>query len=177
VNAAFPYQAMATNSGSGTKISATVIFGEGAATMTHYISGIHLLTTPLIVEPALTTYLIQDRVNQVLATAAGSTLVKGDIYFKEGHNCSVTILPVSNTIRIAAVLGAGKGQDCSLPTPASGVRCPEALLRINGLNGGSNGEFAIVGGDGVSIRSDPGSHTIIIKSCTNREEDMNCGGS
>lgn len=172
--AAFPYRSYATASSGA--INATVTFGSGVADMASFTPGSYDLVTPAIVEPALRVYLARDRVNQVLATAVGSTAVAGDIYFQEGHNCRVTIFPTSDTVRIAAVLGAGEGVDCSLPGTGELVRCPEALLRINGLHGGSNGEFYIGGGDGVTIQPDAAANTIVIKSNANIEDAVECGG-
>lgn len=173
-SAAFPYRAYATASGG--LITATVTFGSGVAEMASFTPGSYDLPVPAVVEPVLRGYLAGDRVNQVLATAVGSTVVTGDIYFQEGHNCRVTILPASDTVRIAAVLGAGEGTDCSLPGVGELIRCPEALLRINGLHGGSNGEFYIGGGDGVTIQPDAANNTIVIKSNANIADAVECGG-
>lgn len=167
----FPYRTTV----SAGDAAAAITFGTGVLTLATYGIRTYYMTTPPVIEPALITILNNDRVNQLLSPVPASTPVVGDVYFKEGYNCRVTIVPVSNVVRIAAVLGAGKGQDCSVASEST-VTCPKALLRINGLHGGSNGEFAIVGGESVTVTPDPDNHVIVIKSNADISANIECGG-
>jgi hypothetical protein len=169
-NAAFPYTVTAYSVGA---VHARCIFGEGVlALLAGLADGAYAVNAP--VEQALVAAQCKHRVNELLATAPGSTPAVNNVYFQEGHNCQVTIIPASDIVKIAAVLGAGEGKDCD-PVPGK-LQCYEVLLRINGLRADDNGAFILGGGEGVQVIPDPANHRIIIKGMTAQLDDNACGG-
>lgn len=178
-NAAFPFvmSLSLTDPSNGDYVTyITAVFGEGVLELLQQPNGTYTMTDPTIVEPALISFQPQHRVSSIQAKPIDSNaIIKGDIYIDEGHNCQVTIISDSSKIRIAAVKGAGEGIDCSEPDPEQ-IQCGNVLLRINGLVGGSNGEFMLSGTDGVSVTPDPDNNAIII-SGPSLSNNTNCGGS
>lgn len=89
----------------------------------------------------------------------------GDLKFKEGYNCSITVSETSNAIRFSARLGAGSGRTCyeiarteseeaqqELGNPLdNALRCEEALYSVNGVGPTAEGHFRLVGGYGVDV--------------------------
>lgn len=102
--------------------------------------------------------------------------VCGDVRFREGYNCSITVLPTANAIKFSAKRGAGDGEACadipktwaemtlaSKGLPLDGaVKCDEVITSINGLEPDSDGEFSIRGGRGVDITNNRSTNTITI---------------
>jgi hypothetical protein len=166
----FPYTVTSYTAG---VFHARCTFGVGVlALLAGLADGTYVVSAP--VEQALIAAQCKHRVNELLATAPGSTAAVSDVYFQEGHNCQVTIIPANDIVKIAAVLGAGEGRDCD-PVPGK-LQCYEVLLRINGLRADNNGAFILGGGDGVQVIPDPENHRIIIKGMAAQLDDNACGG-
>lgn len=100
--------------------------------------------------------------------------MRGQLRFREGYNCSIRQDDVTNTITIAAAVGAGTGEACA-EVPVSedeeslaslgellsgGPRCDEIIATINGVGGRS---IRLKPGPGVTIERDPDDdHGLII---------------
>lgn len=94
--------------------------------------------------------------------------MRGDIRFKEGHNCEITQVDRNNEIIVGAAIGAGDGGDniCEeialfdgeAPPAGSkllsgGPACDEIIFTVNGVNAG--GSLQLLGGTGIIIKQDP----------------------
>lgn len=100
--------------------------------------------------------------------------LRGPLRLREGYNCSIRQDDVTNTITIAAALGAGQGEPCA-EVPLSddeqsladdgellsgGPKCDEIIATINGA-GGRN--IRLKPGPGVTVERDPDDpHGLII---------------
>lgn len=92
----------------------------------------------------------------------------GDVQFKAGYNCNVTVLATANSIRFSAIEGGGDGFACEeIPRtdaevllaleaePLDGAeRCNEVISSINGIPPNSEGNFGLYAGRGVAILTD-----------------------
>lgn len=100
--------------------------------------------------------------------------MRGPLRLREGYNCSIRQDDITNTITIAAALGAGQGEPCGeVPLSADeqsladdgellsgGPKCSEIIATINGA-GGRN--IRLKPGPGVTIERDPDDpHGLII---------------
>lgn len=119
-----------------------------------------------------------------------NSCMTGDITFKHGYSCNVSMLASSNEINFTAVAeGSIAGQNCDIipgiyvgaghaVPPGSvlytgGPLCSDTVKSINGV---SAKRLWIVGGKGISLTTDPGTFTINIAAtlsglavCSNSE--------
>ena len=112
--------------------------------------------------------------------------MRGNLKFKEGHNCQIFQIDRNNEIIVTAALGAGAG-DTTLceeiklfeeeaPPEGSkflsgGPACDEIVFTVNGLN--YEGTLQIIGGNGVNVKKDPNNeHGLIIE----RNDNILAGG-
>jgi len=102
----------------------------------------------------------------------GQRCVQGDVRLKPGYNCEIFQRDAYSRIVIGARRGAGEGEPCeevpvftgeTPPTGASndllagGLLCNEVLRSINGQGGPF---YQIIGGQGVSVVSEPELHRV-----------------
>ena len=100
------------------------------------------------------------------------TCIAGDIRIQPGYNADVRKDPAGNAISIRAAVGQGAGPPCgevlvypgeTPPTgsayPEGGPGCNDVIRSVNGVGGTT---FDIVGGQGVSVTSDPETNSITI---------------
>ena len=102
-----------------------------------------------------------------------ATCLRGNIYFKEGFNCTIRQEDPSNTIIIGAAVGAGAGVACNevprfpgeQPPPGSpfltgGPACNEIIKTVNGVSGR---RIRLDPGPGFRVTADPDRpHTLIV---------------
>lgn len=107
--------------------------------------------------------------------------MRGDLKFKEGHNCEITQVNRNNEIIVGAVLGAGAGGDniceeiklfdeeeppVGSKLLSGGPACDEIVFTVNGVN--YDGTLQLVGGTGINIKQDPDNpHGLIIERIDN----------
>lgn len=167
--AAFPYTDTVYSAGVQ---AGTCVFGEGIIELAGVLAaGSYLPVGNIELEPSCICFQDLRRVNSLLGTDAGSVQIAGDVYLKEGYNCSITIDPDSNTIRIDGVRGAGAGLPCGDP-PVSQLTCKQVFLRINGLTADDQGEFTMTAGQGLTLTADPAAHKLVFKSAKSGTETV-----
>ncbi len=112
-----------------------------------------------------------------------ATCLQGDIKLREGYNCRIRQVARTNELRIGAEKNAGTPLDADqcqyggeLPLYSSealpdgskffsgGPACDELISTINGVGGGN---VNIIGGTGVTVTTDPATHTVRISLSTN----------
>ena len=157
-----------TVSPSGHRVS--ILFDEGALTLLDVGTSV---TCDIPIQPALVIMHNRHRVATIAGTPPMSGLpdvsilkpVSGRVYARAGYNCIVEVIPGNDdtlpVLRIGAQYGAGEGVPC-FPLSEDTETCREALLYINGMSGSSNGDFSIVGGEGVTVTAVPEEHKIVI---------------
>jgi len=169
-NAAFPYRAEWYDE---RMHHVMCLFGGGVAEL--FDAGIspRVFAVPPAIEPALVSFQTNHRVFSVRAEGPLETVeLAGAIHVREGNNCQVTVRPESSTLVIAAILGAGRGISCETVGEAV-VLCEDVLLRLNGMRAGDNGEFMLVGRDGVQLVPEPDNHQILIR--VSPAQELECG--
>lgn len=115
--------------------------------------------------------------------APGGEKVQGDVRFREGYNCHISVISRNNAMRFSARRGAGDGEPCTeVPRTYAeldkaardeyldqATRCHEGISNINGVEADVSGNFKIQGGRGVEVTS-PSDHTIRIAGHESMEE-------
>ena len=151
----------------------TCIFGAGIPELLANPAGMYTLNTPVPIEPALLSFQNKHRVNSVTGTALGSAAASGLVYLTEGYNCNIAVTPSTNTVVLSAIYGAGAGINCN-PIVSAAPVCKDVLLSINGFHADDNGNFELLGGEGVTIIPVKGSALVRIVSAKKLDE-LGCG--
>lgn len=135
-----------------------VKFAEGVVAMAArpgYQGNTYTFLTAFL-EPAVSVQQINTRVSSV----NGFT---GKIYFADGYNSTISLLPDQNILRISAAIGAGLGISCDpLSGPPTG--CDESIYYINGRHPDWLGRFTIRGADGLIVEADPANNKVILRT-------------
>lgn len=106
--------------------------------------------------------------------------LSGLLKFREGYNMKISLLEDSRTIQLNASLGSGAGQpcrdriidvhgsssssggpDCSFEESRC-IECDGMIVSVNGMQS-RDGQFMILGGQGVKVIDDPDNHKITVK--------------
>lgn len=107
-------------------------------------------------EPAVSVQQINTRVSSVNGYI-------GKIYFADGANSYISLLPDQNILRISAAVGAGLGISCD-PLGGPPADCSESLYYINGQHPDWLGRFTIRGADGLIVSPDPANNKLILRT-------------
>ena len=150
----------------------TIVFGAGLTELFTQAVGVYTLDTPAPIEPALLSFQSEHRVNSIIGSGAGSVATTGIVSFVEGFNCSITVSSETNSISIAAERGAGAGFDCAVHG-TYGASCTDVLLSLNGYHADNNGNFNLIGGEGVTILPAGGGVVRVIGAQTT--DEFGCG--
>jgi hypothetical protein len=108
-------------------------------------------------EPAVSVQQLNTRVSSV----NGYT---GKIYFADGANSYISLLPDQNILRISAAVGAGLGVSCEPLGGGPPTSCDEALYYINGQHPDWLGRFTIRGAAGLIVDTDPPNNKLILRT-------------
>ena len=169
-NMSFPHVTQVNSVGVHTTAAA---FGDGVIAVAAL--GPATYTLSLLMEPALVCCQNNRRVDTLLGTVAGSVPISGDVYVKEGYNCSITLNPGLGSLQINAAPGRGAGVPCATQ-PATQPSCNDVFLRINGLTADDAGNFALQAGAGMKMTNDPANNKIIFQSAKPPAENQCSGG-
>ena len=160
----------------GVALQAT--FGPGLTQLPDQLAvGTHSFDEPPRIREAAIMCQHQHRVDTVQSqtTVNGTpvltgTAAGGRIWVVEGYNCRLAVTGVPSRLRIDVGYGLGAGVYC---LPVGNGACADSLQRINGLNGGTDGDFTIVAGAGVKIVPDMANHQLLISS-TRTQSNVGC---
>lgn len=107
--------------------------------------------------------------NQYQITSVSS----GSLLFREGHNATIKLSSVDNSVGFSAGVGRGLGSQCEeipvfsgeIPPSNSvflsgGIRCKDAISSINGLN---TKNITITSGAGIQLLSSPSTSMIEVR--------------
>jgi hypothetical protein len=108
--------------------------------------------------------------------AVTARALTGELVVKPGYNAAVRQRVDDNSLEIGVAVGLGDGTPCGeLAVPVdpaefvaptggqlTGVSCAEIIQNINGVSPNEQGEFTLVGRNGVSVTAVPAEHKLII---------------
>ena len=144
-------------------VRAKAVFGPGIQDLVALDAGTYAVTQHDI-EPALTT-LWPLQLLRVKGQTLASQWLTGDVVVESGRNCNVRIK--GNAVVVTVAPGANPG------APVTGALDDDAILRINGLTPGADGDFEIRGGPGVKAYPNPETtHEVVIESRTELREEI-----
>ena len=135
-----------------------VLFAEGVAALAAdpVYQGNTYIFTDVLLEPCVASKQWACRVDSVNGHA-------GKIYFGDGANTRVTLIPALNVLRVTAAVGEGLGISCE-EGPGGAAACDEAVYYVNGRHPDWLGRFGLRSGGGITVEADPANHKIKIKT-------------
>lgn len=158
VNSVFPVLVSAVVPG---QYRLQCIVGEGLMNICQWSTHRYYFRNPPVILPSCIVAMDKHRVDAVRGSTEASIRLVGNVFVEEGNNVSLTITPETNTLTIAALVGAGKGVSCDV-LPNARVAA-DGIISVNDVLPDSVGNINILDGSGVTIIPFD-AHTLSVKA-------------